>query len=151
MSIRRTLVATIVVCCASIVSAQSTLDQDNVRVVGDFGTLRFRVEIADDAKERSQGLMHRKALAKYAGMLFVFERSQTATFWMKNTLIPLDLIFADQTGLIKHIHYFAEPLDETPIEGGDNIYAVLEINGGLSQAYGIKTGDILQHPVFVNP
>ena len=67
---------------------------------------------------------------------------------MKNTLIPLDMIFADATGTITHIHENAVPLDETNIDGGTGVFAVLEINGGLSDAIGISVGDTMKHPSF---
>ncbi|WP_439143073.1 DUF192 domain-containing protein [Planktotalea sp.] len=133
---------------AGTVSAQESCATNKVVVRGDFGEARFTIELADEPAERAQGLMHRESMARSAGMLFVFEQPQAVAFWMKNTLIPLDMIFIDSTGRIAHIHENAIPLDETPIPGGEGIYAVLEINGGLSKTYGIRTGDALQHPVF---
>jgi uncharacterized membrane protein (UPF0127 family) len=67
---------------------------------------------------------------------------------MKNTLISLDMLFADETGTVTRLHEFAIPGDVTTIDGGDNVIAVLEINGGLSGRLGIKEGDVLQHPSF---
>lgn len=128
--------------------AQQSCPDLEVRVKGGFGEARFDIELADDAGERSQGLMNRKSLARSAGMLFVFEQPGRVAFWMKNTLIPLDMIFADTAGRIVHIHQNAIPLDETPIPGGENVFAVLEINGGLSAAFGIEVGDALQHRAF---
>ena len=133
---------------AGTVSAQESCATNKVVVRGDFGEARFTIEFADEPAERAQGLMHRETMARSAGMLFVFEQPQAVAFWMKNTLIPLDMIFIDSTGRIAHIHENAIPLDETPIPGGEGIYAVLEINGGLSKTYGFRTGDALQHPVF---
>ena len=80
------------------------------------------------------------------GMLFLYETPQHATFWMKNTLIPLDMIFADPTGTITHIHENAVPLDETTIDGGRGVLAILEINGGLASQIGISVGDTMRHP-----
>lgn len=130
------------------VSAQESCATNKVVVRGDFGEARFTIELADEPAERGQGLMHRESMARSAGMLFVFEQPQAVAFWMKNTLIPLDMIFTDSTGRIAHIHENAIPLDETPISGGEGIYAVLEINGGLSKTYGFRAGDALQHSVF---
>ncbi len=81
-------------------------------------------------------------------MLFVYDRPQSVSFWMRNTLIPLDMIFADETGLVRRVHSNAIPLDETPIFGGSQILAVLEINGGLAEQFGISAGTLLQHPAF---
>ncbi|WP_424432652.1 DUF192 domain-containing protein [Planktotalea sp.] len=120
----------------------------NVLVKGSFGEARFTVELADEPAERSQGLMHREVMAASAGMLFVFEKPQPVAFWMKNTLIPLDMVFADRTGKILRIHENAIPHDETPIPGGDAVYAVLEINAGLTEKFGFRVGDALQHPAF---
>ena len=75
------------------------------------------VEIADDAAERAQGLMNRPHLPQGEGMLFVYETPRQASFWMKNTLIPLDLLFFDARGVLRHVHPQARPLDLTPIPG----------------------------------
>lgn len=122
---------------------------DNFATVrGDFGEVRFTVEIADDPQERAQGLMFVEEMPRFSGMLFVYERPQFASFWMRNTLIPLDMLFMDERGRIVTLHENAVPLDETPIFGGENITHVLEINGGLSAMLGIEEGDTLQHPSF---
>ncbi|MBT8460852.1 MAG: DUF192 domain-containing protein, partial [Boseongicola sp.] len=115
---------------------------------GDWGQARFTVEVADDPGERSQGLMNRESMARSAGMLFVYEFPQRVAFWMRNTLIPLDMIFLDETGTVQRIHENAIPLDETAIPGGDNIQYVLEINGGLSERFGIDEGSVLRHPAI---
>lgn len=117
-------------------------------VRGDFGELRFKVEIADTNEERAQGLMHRASLPRMSGMLFVYERPQPVSFWMKNTLIPLDMLFLNERGEVVHIHENAIPGDLTAIPGGDDIFAVLEINGGLSQDFGIQVGAQMQHKSF---
>ncbi|WP_090058898.1 DUF192 domain-containing protein [Celeribacter neptunius] len=109
---------------------------------------RFSVEIADDAGERALGLMNRPEMARSHGMLFVYEKPQPVSFWMANTLIPLDMIFTDQHGVVTRVHSEAVPLDRTPIPGGDAVFAVLEINGGLAEAMGIMPGDVLRHPAF---
>lgn len=109
-------------------------------------TMRFSVEVADTDAERSQGLMFREAMATGAGMLFLYEGPQRATFWMKNTLIPLDLIFADATGTVTRVHARAVPGDLTTIDGGEGVVAVLEINAGLAGRLGIVPGTVLRHP-----
>lgn len=130
------------------VAEQTDCATDKVLVKGGFGDALFTVEVADDSGERAQGLMNRTSMPRSAGMLFVFDSPGPRAFWMKNTLIPLDMLFVDRTGRIAHIHENAIPLDETPIPGGDNVFAVLEVNGGLSARFGIKEGDVLQHPAF---
>ncbi|WP_424932499.1 DUF192 domain-containing protein [Amaricoccus macauensis] len=110
--------------------------------------LRFRVEVADDAAERSQGLMHVEEMPRMAGMLFVYPEAQPVSFWMRNTLISLDMLFFDETGTLAHIHENAVPLDETPIPGGSDIRYVLEINGGLAETFGIEEGAELRSPAI---
>ena len=132
----------------SVASAALACSEDRVALRGDWGKATFTVEIADDAEERAEGLMFREAMPQSAGMLFLYERPQPVAFWMKNTLIPLDMIFVDQTGTVQHVHENAIPGDLTGIPGGDNIIAVLEINGGLSETFGIEAGSQMQHPLF---
>jgi len=115
---------------------------------GDWGKARFTVEVADDPAERAQGLMHRSQMASGAGMLFLYDSPHRATFWMKNTLIPLDMLFLDATGRVSYIHEDAIPQDLTQIDGGEGVVAVLEINAGLAQAFGITVGSELRHPFF---
>ncbi len=120
--------------------------EDRVELRGDWGTARFRVEIADDRRERAQGLMHVEEMARLAGMLFIYDRPQMVSFWMENTLIPLDLIFLDQTGLVLNVHSNAIPMDRTPIPGGSReVVYVLEVNGGVAEDFGIIEGSQMRH------
>lgn len=121
---------------------------DEVSIRGDWGSARFTVELADDPAKQALGLMHRTALAQSAGMLFVYPRASRVSFWMRNTLIPLDMLFIDPQGRVTHIHHNAIPLDETPIPGGDAVLAVLEINGGLARRLKITEGAQVRHPSF---
>ena len=121
---------------------------DTVTVLGDFGRARFAVDVADDEAERAQGLMYVEEMGRFEGMLFVYEAPRPASFWMRNTLIPLDMLFAQADGTIVTVHPDAVPLDETPIFGGDEIAYVLEINGGMAARLGIAPGDVLQHPAI---
>lgn len=129
-------------------AAQWSCAEDRVTVVGDFGQAAFSVEVADEPAERSEGLMYREELGTLEAMLFVYERPQRASFWMRNTLIPLDMIFADERGVVTRIHEEAVPLDETPIDGGEGVRFVLEINGGLAARLGIEEGNSLQSPLI---
>jgi uncharacterized membrane protein (UPF0127 family) len=123
-------------------------DPDRVELRGDFGNASFAVEIADDAAERATGLMNRESMPMGQGMLFIYERPQSVSFWMRNTLIPLDMVFMNEDGLVTRVHENAVPLDETPIPGGDEVLAVLEINGGLASRIGIEEGAEMRHPAF---
>ncbi|HMO09705.1 MAG TPA: DUF192 domain-containing protein [Paracoccaceae bacterium] len=111
-------------------------------------SVRFSVELALTPAEQARGLMFRESMARSAGMLFVYPRPQRASFWMRNTLIPLDMIFAGADGTVSHVHANARPRDETPIFGGDAVLAVLEINGGLAARLGIVPGSVMRHPAF---
>jgi hypothetical protein len=110
------------------------------------GKARFTVEVADDNDEIRLGLMNRESLPRSAGMLFVYDKPAPVSFWMRNTLIPLDMIFMGADGVVDRVHENAVPLDETPIFGGDEIQYVLEINGGLAKALGIVEGSEMRHP-----
>ncbi|KIN72898.1 DUF192 domain-containing protein [Sulfitobacter guttiformis] len=134
--------------------ARTPLDHcetDRVTITGDFGKAVFNVDVADTDATRSQGLMHVAALPLSKGMLFVYQRPQILSFWMRNTLIELDMLFIDSFGVIEHIHERAQPHDETPISPGSMLLTgVLEINGGLARRLGIKAGDVLRHPAFLS-
>lgn len=126
--------------------APCAADRLDLRWAG--GGESFTVEVADDAAERSRGLMFRESLDPAAGMLFVYESPRRAQFWMKNTLIPLDMIFADASGTVTRVHSNAVPGDLTPIDGGEGVRFVLEINGGLAERLGIAPGAELRHPAI---
>jgi len=127
-------------------AAAALCSEDRVTVIGGFGQAPFTVTVADDNAERNKGLMDVAQMPTMTGMLFVYEDPQHATFWMKNTLIPLDMIFAGADGTILSIHENAIPMDETVIDGGQGVKFVLEVNGGMTKRLGVKTGDVLQHP-----
>lgn len=94
--------------------------------------------------------MFRKSLDRFSGMLFVYDGEQKVNFWMRNTFIPLDLLFFDLKGILRKIHHNAKPLDLTNIFGGDSIQYVLEINAGLSAALGIKVKSEMRYPLIHN-
>ena len=142
--IRHLLFSTLVILSPSVTLADCREDRVDLR--GDWGQAGFTVEVADEPSERSRGLMHRESMPRGAGMLFVYDAPQRATFWMRNTLIPLDMIFADEAGIVTRVHENAIPLDETTIEGGNDVQFVLEINGGLAGRLGISPGTELRHP-----
>ena len=128
--------------------AAAACAEDRVTIRGDWGQATFTVEIADSPATRARGLMYVETMPRMAGMLFIYDRPQPVSFWMKNTLIPLDMVFASPQGEILRVHENAIPGDLTPIPGGDGVQMVLEINGGLSARLGIAAGDIMQHPAF---
>lgn len=115
---------------------------------GDWGTARFTVDVADTPAARSAGLMFVDHMPTMHGMIFVYDRPQPVSFWMKNTLIPLDMIFADEQGVVQRVHENAIPGDLTSIPGGDAIQFVLEINGGMADRLGIDAGSEMRHPAI---
>jgi uncharacterized membrane protein (UPF0127 family) len=104
-------------------------------------THRFTVEVARTVEEQATGLMNRSSLAPDRGMIFPFETPREASFWMKNTLIPLDIIFVRTDGRIANIEANTVPLSLEPVLSVGPVGAVLEIPGGRSAELGIKPGD----------
>ena len=107
--------------------------------------VELQVEIADDGRERRRGLMERTELAENAGMLFVFEREKTLSFWMKNTLIPLSVAYIDADGRIVDIQDM-EPLDTTSHPSAEPAQYALEVNQGFYEEHGIEVGDMAELP-----
>lgn len=102
---------------------------------------KFTVEVARTPEEQAQGLMNRSTLAPDRGMIFPHEPPRPASFWMKNTLIPLDMIFVRSDGTISSIAENTVPLSLEPVMSMETVAAVLEIPGGRSAELGIKAGD----------
>lgn len=125
-------------------------DPETVYLRGDWGSAQFTVELADDPAEQAQGLMHRTEMPLSAGMYFVNARPRRTSFWMRNTLIPLDMLFIDSSGVVQRIHSNAVPHDETPIPSGAIVLTVLEINGGLAERLGITEGSEVRHPAHAD-
>lgn len=108
--------------------------------------IRYRVEIADDDASRTRGLMDRKYLPEDQGMLFDFHADEQLSFWMKNTFIPLDMLFIDGRGVIRRIVPNAEPLSTRAIPSGQPARYVLEINARQAERQNIKVGDSILPP-----
>ncbi len=125
-------------------------DLNQIDIKSDGNITRFAVEIADTAATRATGLMDREYMGQFAAMLFVYDHPQQVSFWMKNTLIPLDMLFIDESGVVLRIHENAIPHDLTGIPGGNRIQYVLEINGGLASALNITAGAQVKHPQIAN-
>jgi uncharacterized membrane protein (UPF0127 family) len=107
----------------------------------DRGLQTFSVEIADSPTEQEFGLMCRKALAPDRGMLFIFPNQEPRYFWMRNTLIPLDIVYIGGDGKVVSITRSARPLDETPLPSGAPAKYVLELAGGRAAQIGLLPGD----------
>ena len=121
---------------------------ETVEIVTGRGRARFQVEIAATRAQQQRGLMFRKALAPDRGMLFTYQRPQPVAYWMKNTLIPLDIIYIAPDGRILSIARNARPHDETPLPSGGLVLGVLEIAGGRAAQLGILPGDRVLHRIF---
>ena len=104
---------------------------------------KIDIEIANNAAERTQGLMYRKSMDDNHGMLFVFEQPDFRRFWMKNTYIPLDIAFVDSAGVIDTIYRNTKPLTETALPSRRRVQYVVEVNGGFSDKNGVKEGDLI--------
>ena len=150
---RRSLLGAALVLAAGAARAQNGEVQfKRSSLVIDTGArqLKFDVELALNDVERARGLMFRDKLGPYEGMLFDFYREAPVSFWMKNTLIPLDMVFIAGDGTIRHIHANAKPHSTDTIPSEYPVRAVLEINGGSARLLGIRPGDKVKHPIFGN-
>jgi uncharacterized protein len=122
----------------------------NLTIVSAGGPHRFTVELAETPRQMEQGLMFRRSLAPDAGMLFDFKQPTMAAMWMRNTLIPLDMLFVDQHGRIVNIAQRAVPESDQTIAAAEPVRAVIELNGGTAERLGIKPGDRVLYPIFGN-
>lgn len=125
-------------------------ERSSLVVVTAARELKFDIEMAVNDAQRSRGLMFREKLGPYEGMLFDFHQEQPVSFWMKNTLIPLDMIFIAADGTVRHVHANAVPKSEEAIPSQHPVRGVLEINGGSARLLGIKPGDKVKHAIFGN-
>ncbi len=110
--------------------------------------IKFKIEVATSISQRAQGLMYRQNMSLQSGMLFDYGVSQQATMWMKNTLIPLDMLFIDSTGKIVFIQERTVPLSEAVIAAPEPVRAVLELAGGATSRLGISLGDRVDYAIF---
>jgi uncharacterized membrane protein (UPF0127 family) len=123
-------------------------DEQTLEIVTRSGVHSFTVELAATDEARSKGLMYRRELPEGRGMLFDFKQDQNAAMWMKNTYIPLDMIFIRADGRIQRIAENTTPESEKIITAGAPVRAVLEVTGGTARKLGIRAGDRVAHPLF---
>ena len=130
---------------------QTTLPKQPLTIVDDQGKPHhFKVEMATTPQEQATGLMFRKTVPADSGMLFVFPEVQPEPFWMKNTLVPLDMVFINADGTIRAIAENTVPFSLAPVDSGGPVKAVLELQGGLTAKEDIAVGDQVQAPAFGN-
>src|SRR5687768_12180101 len=110
--------------------AEIQFKRSSLVVVSSGRDIKFEVDLATNDAERARGLMFRKQLGPYEGMLFDFYQEMPVSFWMKNTLIPLDMVFIAADGTVKHVHANAVPLSTDSVSSRYPVRGVLEINGG---------------------
>jgi hypothetical protein len=127
--------------------AQATLEPLSIRTKS--GTVhKFSVEVARTDAERAQGLMFRRNMPPDRGMIFDFERDDEVSMWMRNTFIPLEMLFIKADGIVHRIAMRTEPLSERTIPSGGPVRSVLELNGGICEKLGIAPGDLVEHRIF---
>jgi uncharacterized membrane protein (UPF0127 family) len=152
LSTRRSLVLLALVAFTSLAMggwdarAQSKLEQLTIATAK--GKVSFSVEVMRTDEERARGLMNRAYLPADRGMLFDFKQPQIASMWMKNTLIPLDMLFIRKDGTIANIAENTEPHSLRTVSAIEPVLGVLELNGGTAARLGIAPGDRVQHPLF---
>lgn len=128
---------------------QQALEYQPLKIkTADERYIDFEVEIAKTPAQQAKGLMFREALSPNKGMLFLFRDNDERAFWMKNTFIPLDIVFIREDGVIHNIHHMAQPLNLTLIHSEGPSVAVLEIAGGQAKHQNINIGDRIIHPAL---
>lgn len=132
-------------------SSAQTFAKDTLTINSGQKSHTFTVELARTFAERERGLMHRKSLASDAGMLFIYERISRKSMWMKNTFIPLDMLFIDKYGKILHIVERTTPHSKEVISSRKRVKSVLELQGGAVSRLGISKGDTVVHTAFEKP
>ena len=146
---RRFLLLAAAVALALLPSAGlKALAPDQLVIETATGPLHFTVELASTPGERERGLMYRRGMRPDHGMLFDFHAEQMVAFWMKNTPLPLDMLFIDGQGTVIQVAPDAVPFSETPIPSQRPIRAVLELNAGTAKRLGIVPGAKVEHPIF---
>jgi uncharacterized membrane protein (UPF0127 family) len=143
-------VAWLIIALAAMDSPPS-FDHDRLAIEGAAGRFEFQVEVASTPDQRAYGLMFRESLDDDRGMLFDFGRPQPVAMWMRNTYIPLDMLFIRANGQIGRIVPHAQPLSDRTLESGEPVRAVLELRGGVTAELGIEPGDRIVHRLFEGP
>jgi hypothetical protein len=125
--------------------------EDRLELVTASGVRTIDIEVAATPEQQALGLMYRTSLADTKGMLFPYSEPRELTMWMRNTYIPLDMVFIRADGTVHRIEVRAEPLSERVISSGGPVTGVLELAGGAAERLGLKPGDTVRHPHFAPP
>lgn len=126
------------------------LRRETMTLVTAAGEKQITVEITESNEEKMRGLMFRTSLADDQGMIFYYDQPQDVTMWMRNTYIPLDMVFINADGTLHRIEVRTEPLSERIISSQGNVVACLELAGGAADRLGLKAGDKVRHKLFKN-
>ena len=148
MPLRRHILVLVLLLAALPAWALETFGTSELTIQTAGGPQKFTIELALSDAQMEQGLMFRRSLAANAGMLFDFRSPTNVTMWMKNTLIPLDMLFLDEQGRIIDIHERAVPLSTDVIAAKSPARYVIELNGGTAARLGIRPGDRVTSPYF---
>jgi uncharacterized membrane protein (UPF0127 family) len=122
--------------------------RETLKLLTAHGTHVIDVEIADTPEEKAQGLMFRTRMDDKSGMLFFYAAPQEITMWMRNTYIPLDMVFIRANGVVHRVEARTEPLSEDIIASRGDVAACLELAGGAAERLGLKAGDRVEHRFF---
>ena len=148
LSVLSVKVVFIAVVFAPLAQTSTAFERSTLTIQTERGSHKFDVELATTPDQLSFGLMYRRSLAVDAGMLFDYSRPQIVAMWMKNTLIPLDMVFIDAVGKVAHISERTVPQSLRTISSRVPVRAVLELNGGTVTRLKIKKGDRIRHAIF---
>ena len=131
--------------------AQAAMRRDRLILITESGEHTLDIEVAEGPEAQALGLMYRTKLPDDYGMLFPHPVAREAAMWMKNTYVPLDMVFINMDGSVHRIHFDAEPHSEALIRSQGPVAAVLELPAGAARRYGLKVGDMVRHPHFATP
>jgi uncharacterized membrane protein (UPF0127 family) len=133
---------------AGLVQSAHAMRLETLKLITAKGTQTIDVEVTETPAEKAQGLMFRTRLADTSGMLFFYDTPQEITMWMRNTYIPLDMVFIRADGVVHRIEARTEPLSENIVASRGDVTACLELAGGAAERLGLKAGDKVEHRFF---
>ena len=142
------LLVVLALLAAGLMQSAQAMRQETLKLITARGTHVIDVEVTETPAEKAQGLMFRTRLADSAGMLFFYETPQEITMWMRNTYIPLDMVFIRADGVVHRIEARTEPLSENIVASRGDVTACLELAGGAAERLGLKPGDRVEHRFF---
>ncbi|MEI9992939.1 MAG: DUF192 domain-containing protein [Rhizomicrobium sp.] len=148
LTILAAVVSVMLASCAAFAGHEAVLPVQTIRIDTASGPKEFKVEVAADAISQEHGLMYRRDLPPDRGMLFDFHQEARVSFWMKNTPLPLDMVFIKADGTVSSVEPNAVPFSTASIPSAEPVRAVLEINGGRARDLGIKPGDRVRADIF---